>query len=147
MKSAKVPHVLADNGLDAVETRSTFGRQQNHPPWRAKNGNDWASQSRDPQRPDSDRLTDRHGQRTVPGLLLTMVGSTVLGTTLLVRGSAPRLPALLLALAIPLAWLILQATSLGNAALPIMFAFGILGRRLASGSAVADLPAAEAPAR
>ena len=31
---------------------------------------------------------------TVPGLLLTMVGSTVLGITLLVRGSAPRLPAL-----------------------------------------------------
>jgi hypothetical protein len=84
---------------------------------------------------------------TVPGLLLTMVGSTVLGITLLVRGSAPRLPALLLALSIPLAWLILQATSLGNAVLPVMFAFGILGRRLASGSAVADLPAAEAPAR
>jgi hypothetical protein len=97
--------------------------------------------------PQMDRLTDRHGQRIVPGILLTMVGSTVLGTTLLVRGSAPRLPALLLALAIPLAWLILQATSLGNAALPIMFAFGILGRRLASGSAVGDLPAAEAPAR
>jgi hypothetical protein len=76
---------------------------------------------------------------TVPGLLLTMVGSTVLGVTLLVRGSAPRLPALLLALAIPLAWLILQATSLGNAVLPVMFAFGILGRRLATGSAVADL--------
>ena len=85
--------------------------------------------------------------RDVPGLLLTMVGSTVLGITLLVRGSAPRLPALLLALVIPLAWLILQATSLGNAVLPMMFAFGILGRRLASGSAVADLPAAEAPAR
>jgi hypothetical protein len=54
------------------------------------------------------------------------------------RGSAPRLPALLLALAIPLAWLILQATSLGNAVLPVMYAFGILGRRLASGSAVAN---------
>jgi hypothetical protein len=40
----------------------------------------------------------------------------------------------------------LQATSLGNAVLPVMFAFGILGRGLASGS-VADLPAAEAPAR
>ena len=82
---------------------------------------------------------------TVPGLLLTMVASTVLGITLLVRGSAPRLPALLLALVIPLAWLILQATSLGNAVLPVMFAFEILGRRLASGSAVADLPA-ETPA-
>jgi hypothetical protein len=76
---------------------------------------------------------------TVPGLLLTMVGSTVLGITLLVRGSAPRLPALLLALVIPLAWLILQATSLGNAVLPVMFAFGILGHRVATGSAVADL--------
>jgi hypothetical protein len=84
---------------------------------------------------------------TVPGLLLTMVGSTVLGVTLLLRGSAPRLPALLLALVVPLAWLILQATSLGNAVLPVMFAFGILGRRLASGSAVADLPAAESSAR
>ena len=84
---------------------------------------------------------------TVPALLLAMVGSTVLGLTLLVRDSAPRLPALLLALVIPLAWLILQATSLGNAVLPVMFAFGILGRRLAAGSAVADFPAAEAPAR
>jgi hypothetical protein len=83
----------------------------------------------------------------VPALVLTMVGSTVLGITLLVRDSSPRLPALLLALVIPLAWVILQATSLGNAVLPVMFAFGILGRRLAAGSAVADLPAAEAPAR
>jgi hypothetical protein len=84
---------------------------------------------------------------TVPAFLLTMVGSTVLGLTLLVRGSAPRLPALLLALVIPLAWLILQATSLGSAVLPVMFAFGILGHQLASASAVADLPAAETPAR
>jgi hypothetical protein len=84
----------------------------------------------------------------VPTLLLTMVGSTVLGITLLVRGSAPRLPALLLALVIPLAWLILLATSLGNAVLPVMFAFGILGRRLASGSAVAGtLTPSEASAR
>jgi hypothetical protein len=84
---------------------------------------------------------------TVPGLLLTMVGSTVLGITLLARGSAPRLPALLLALAIPLAWLILQATSLGNAVLPVMFAFGILGRRLATGSCGSGPPATEAPAQ
>jgi hypothetical protein len=84
----------------------------------------------------------------VPALLLTMVGSTVLGITLLVRGSGPRLPALLLALVIPLAWLILLATSLGNAVLPVMFAFGILGRRLASGSAVAgSLTPSEASAR
>jgi hypothetical protein len=84
---------------------------------------------------------------SMPALLLTMVGSTVLGITLLVRGSPPRLPALLLALVIPLAWLILQVTSLGNAALPVMFAFGILGRRLALGSAAAELPAAGAKPR
>jgi hypothetical protein len=50
-------------------------------------------------------------------------------------------------LVIPLAWLILLATSLGNAVLPVMFAFGILGRRLPTGSAIADLSAAETPAR
>ena len=87
------------------------------------------------------------GLDRVPGLLLTMVGRAFSASPLVVRGSAPRLPALLLALVIPLAWLILQATSLGNAVLPVLFAFGILGRRMASGSAVADLPAAEAPAR
>jgi hypothetical protein len=48
---------------------------------------------------------------------------------------------------IPLAWLILQATSLGNAVLPVMFAFGILGRRLASRIRDANLSATEAPAR
>jgi hypothetical protein len=37
------------------------------------------------------------------------------------------------------AWLILGATSLGNPALPVMFAFGIVGRRLALGSGIWDL--------
>ena len=41
------------------------------------------------------------------------------------------LPALLLALMIPLAIGILEVTSMGSAALPVMFAFGILGRRIA----------------
>ena len=43
----------------------------------------------------------------------------------------PGLPAVLLALVIPLAVVILQVTSMGSAVLPIIFAFGILGRRLA----------------
>ncbi|MCW2761805.1 MAG: hypothetical protein JWR85_2006 [Marmoricola sp.] len=68
---------------------------------------------------------------TVPGLLFTLLCSTVLGGTLLVKRFRPRLPAVLLLLIIPLALLIVQATSLGSAALPVMFAFGILGRRLA----------------
>ena len=68
---------------------------------------------------------------SVPGLLLMLLGSTVLGGTLLVKRFRPRLPAVLLLLIIPLGFLILEVTSLGNLALPVMFAFGILGRRLA----------------
>ena len=73
---------------------------------------------------------------TFPAFVVTMIGSTVLGTTLLVRGFRPWFPALLLAATFPLAFfVILQVTSMGSAALPIMFAFGLLGRRLATGRA------------
>jgi hypothetical protein len=68
---------------------------------------------------------------TVPGLLLTLLASTVLGITLLAKRFRPVVPALLLALMIPLAFGIMQVTSMGSAALPVMFAFGILGRRIA----------------
>lgn len=68
---------------------------------------------------------------TVPSFLMLLLSSTVLGGTLLVRRFRPTLPAVLLALLIPLAFAILQFTSMGNAALPVMFAFGILGRRIA----------------
>jgi hypothetical protein len=74
---------------------------------------------------------------TVPGLVLTMLGSTVLGITLLIRGSAPRLPALLLALVIPLAWLILQATSLGNAVLPLLLTGPPAAGKIATAAALA----------
>ncbi len=67
----------------------------------------------------------------LPGLLLTLVGSTVLGVTLLVKGFRPRLPAVLLAATFPLALVITMFTSLGSVALPIAFAFGLLGRRIA----------------
>lgn len=67
---------------------------------------------------------------TLPAFAVTMIGSTVLGTTLLVRGFRPWFPALLLAATLPLAFfVILQVTSMGSAALPVMFAFGLLGRR------------------
>ena len=46
----------------------------------------------------------------------------------------PALPAWLLALSIPSLVVISMVTSLGNVVLPIMFAFGILGRRLAEPS-------------
>lgn len=68
---------------------------------------------------------------TLPGLLFTALGSTVLGITLLLRGFRPVMPAVLLALILPLAFGILEVTSMGSAVLPVMFAFGILGRRLA----------------
>lgn len=68
---------------------------------------------------------------TVSGLLLTLLGSTVLGVALLVKRFRPVLPAVLLAAMIPLAFAILQVTSMGSAALPVMFAFALLGRRIA----------------
>ena len=75
----------------------------------------------------------------LPGLLLTLVGSSILGITLLVKRFRPVLPAALLALAIPLAVALVQVTSLGSASLPVAFAFGLLGLRLAgSGTAPSD---------
>ncbi len=68
---------------------------------------------------------------TLPGFLGLLLLSTMLGATLLVKRFRPTLPAALLALTIPLAFGILQVTSMGSAALPVMFAFGLLGRRIA----------------
>ncbi len=72
---------------------------------------------------------------TFPALGLMLITTTVLGVTLLVTRFRPVLPAVLLALMIPLAIGIVQFTSLGSAALPVMFAFGILGRRIARAEA------------
>lgn len=72
---------------------------------------------------------------SLPFVLLTMLGSTVLGTTLLVKGYRPRAAAVLLALALPGALAITAVTSMGNVVLPIAFAFGILGRRIAASPA------------
>lgn len=68
---------------------------------------------------------------SIPAMLVTMLGSTVLGIALLRNGFRPRLSAWLLVLALPLAIAITEVTSMGNIVLPIAFAFGILGRRLA----------------
>ncbi len=67
----------------------------------------------------------------IPGLLLTVLGSTILGITLLRRGFRPRVTAWLLALTLPLTVVIQMFTSMGSGALPVMFAFGIAGHRLA----------------
>ena len=68
---------------------------------------------------------------SLPGFLLTLLSSAVLGVTLVVKRFRPTLPALLLALLIPLAFGITEVTSMGSAALPVMLAYGILGRRIA----------------
>lgn len=68
----------------------------------------------------------------LPSVPLTMVGSTMLGISLLRRGFRPRLTGWLLALAIPLTVVVSAFTSLGNVILPIAFAFGVAGRRLAA---------------
>jgi hypothetical protein len=69
---------------------------------------------------------------TFPALLLMLLTTTVLGVTLLLKRFRPTLPAVLLTSMIPLAFAITEVTSLGSAALPVMFAFGLLGRRLAA---------------
>jgi hypothetical protein len=75
---------------------------------------------------------------TFPALFLMLLTTTLLGVTLLIKRFRPVLPALLLALMIPLAIGITQVTSMGSAALPVMFAFGILGRRIARADALAS---------
>lgn len=67
---------------------------------------------------------------TIPGVLVTLIGSTLLGIALLRNGFTPKLPAWLLTLIIPLAIVTVQITSMGSIALPAIFAFGILGRRI-----------------
>ena len=68
----------------------------------------------------------------LPAFFVTMIGSTVLGITLLRKGFRPLLPAWLLAVTLPLVFVITSVTSMGSTALPIAFAFGILGRQLAN---------------
>lgn len=68
---------------------------------------------------------------TIVGLLLTMFGSTALGISLLRNRFPSKTAAWLLTIALPFVFLITQVTSQGSAALPMMFAFGLLGRRLA----------------
>ncbi len=67
---------------------------------------------------------------TIPGFLLTLIGSTVLGVALLRNGFRPWTSAWLLALTLPLAFGVLMFTSMGSAALPVMFAFAVAGRSL-----------------
>ena len=67
----------------------------------------------------------------VPGMLISVVGSTVLGIALLRAGYAPKLTAWLLALAIPL--MLLASDCLGHNSLglvPLFVAWAAAGRQL-----------------
>jgi hypothetical protein len=75
----------------------------------------------------------------LPALLLVLIGSTLLGIALLRNRFTPRLPAWLLTITLPAAFVITEVTSMGNIALPVMFAFGILGHRIARSPAAVPL--------
>jgi hypothetical protein len=83
---------------------------------------------------------------TVPFMLIAMMGSTILGTSLLRRGFRPRATAVLLALWIPLFVLLSGVIAMGAGVLPVVWAFGIAGWGLST-SAPQSQPASSAAAR
>jgi hypothetical protein len=69
---------------------------------------------------------------SIPAILVTMLGSSVLGIALVRNGFRPRAAAWLLVATFPSALVITSVTSMGNIVLPIAFAFGLIGRQLAA---------------
>jgi hypothetical protein len=67
---------------------------------------------------------------SIPFVLLTMLGSTVLGITLLVKGYRPRLAAVLVACAVPGLVVIPEFLSLGSIVLPLAFGWAVAARHL-----------------
>jgi len=77
-----------------------------------------------------DGLLDTIFLASIPVMLVTMLSSTFLGIVLVRRGLG--LPGWLLAVAFPGVFVISSITSLGSVVLPLAFAFGILGKRIAA---------------
>lgn len=69
---------------------------------------------------------------SIPFLLVTMLGSTVLGITLLVKRCRPRLTAVLVACAVPGLFVLPMFLSLGSIVLPLAFGWALAVRRLGS---------------
>jgi hypothetical protein len=67
----------------------------------------------------------------IPGILLSVLSSTVLGVILLRRGFRPPVTAWLLAVWLPLFFLLSYVIAMGAALLPMLWAWGIAGRHLA----------------
>ena len=68
-----------------------------------------------------------------PGLLLSLVASSVLGVLLIRRRFRPTPAAWLLTVSFPLLFVIPLFTSLGNVLLPLVWAWAITGRRISRG--------------
>lgn len=68
----------------------------------------------------------------LPSVLISLIGSGVLGVALLRRGFQPRATGLLLLLWLPLLIGLSSLIGLGAAALPMLWAWGLAGRALAA---------------
>jgi hypothetical protein len=68
----------------------------------------------------------------LPGYLVSLIGGTWLGVSLLRGAFRPRTTALMLALIVPLALAVNMVMSLGSALVPVLFAWGFAGRALSS---------------
>jgi hypothetical protein len=68
----------------------------------------------------------------IPGLLISLLGSLLLGIALLRRGFRPRTAGWLLVLWVPLFMLLSSVIAMGAAALPMLFAWGLAGHAMAS---------------
>lgn len=66
----------------------------------------------------------------IPGTLVSLAGSTLLGITLLRRRFRPRVTGWLLATWIPLLFLLSSLVAMGAAALPMIWAWALAGRAL-----------------
>ena len=79
----------------------------------------------------------------VPGLLISLVGSTLLGIALLRRGFRPRATGWLLALWLPAVVAISAVMAFGGALVPMVWAWALAGRACPTATATAT----ETPAR
>ncbi len=78
---------------------------------------------------------------TLPFMLIAMIGSTVLGISLLRRGFRPRATAVLLALWLPLFVLLSSIIAMGAGVVPVVWAFGLAGWSMATAPQQAPEPA------
>jgi hypothetical protein len=77
----------------------------------------------------------------IPGILLSVLASTVLGVALLRSGFQPRTTPLLLAAWLPLFFVLTSVIAMGAGLLPMLWAWGIAGLVLNRSAARVDAPA------